>query len=117
MYYRDLLTNLDYADQRYYSSLHGRFVTADPYVASTKSVNPQSWNRYVYVLGNPSNYVDPRGLEACTWDPVINTLNCQIDNPPVPTNPNGPPPSSGGEQEAENQSHTPVAMIEEQVVE
>jgi RHS repeat-associated protein len=28
-YYRDQRTNLDYADQRYYSSVYGRFLTPD----------------------------------------------------------------------------------------
>src|SRR5947209_19598197 len=32
-YYRDG-TNLDYADQRYYSSIMGRFLTPDPYKAN-----------------------------------------------------------------------------------
>ena len=33
-YYQDSWTGLDYADQRYYAPGLGRFVTADPYVAS-----------------------------------------------------------------------------------
>jgi RHS repeat-associated protein len=35
-YARDTATNLDYADQRYYSSSLGRFMTPDPYAASAK---------------------------------------------------------------------------------
>jgi RHS repeat-associated protein len=52
---------LDYADQRYYASLYGRFATADP----AKSVNPKdpvSWNRYAYVGGDPVSRRDRRGL-------------------------------------------------------
>jgi len=43
----------------------GRFMTPDPYQASRAGgdlSNPQSWNRYAYVRGDPINYYDPRGL-------------------------------------------------------
>jgi len=57
---------LDYADQRYYDKASGRFLTADPYTASSGPGNPTSWNRYSYVLGDPVNWRDPRGLyEQC----------------------------------------------------
>jgi RHS repeat-associated protein len=59
-YVRDT-TGLDYADQRYYSSQHGRFLTADPYVAPSALGSPQSWNRYAYVHGDPVNFYDPTG--------------------------------------------------------
>jgi RHS repeat-associated protein len=62
-YYRDQRTNLDYADQRYYSSVYGRFLTADPYKASGGVSDPASWNRYAYTRGDPINRYDPRGLE------------------------------------------------------
>jgi RHS repeat-associated protein len=81
-YYRDgTSTGLDYAQQRYYAPSIGRFTTADPYIASASTVNPQSWNRYAYVNNDPVNLRDPEGLEAesvdgCTWDPTTNTLNC-----------------------------------------
>jgi RHS repeat-associated protein len=80
-YYRDG-TGLDYADQRYYSSIMGRFLTPDPYRSGGGSgmpINPQSWNRYAYVLNDPVNFVDPFGLQACTWDGATNTLNCPND--------------------------------------
>ncbi len=68
-YYRDKTTALDYADQRYYSALTGRFVTPDPYQASGGVAEPGSWNRYAYVEGDPVNFGDPRGLlrEACPF--------------------------------------------------
>ncbi|MBI1897281.1 MAG: RHS repeat-associated core domain-containing protein, partial [Acidobacteria bacterium] len=62
-YYRDGVTNLDYADQRYYSSQYGRFLTPDPYVASGGAADPGSWNRYAYVGGDPVNWIDRRGLD------------------------------------------------------
>lgn len=56
------------AEQRYYTSVLGRFMTPDPYKASAKGndpTRPQSWNRYVYVGGDPMNFNDPRGLTTC----------------------------------------------------
>jgi RHS repeat-associated protein len=58
-YWRDA-TGLDYAMNRYYSG--GRFMTPDPYVASSGPAEPASWNRYAYVEGDPVNYWDPGGL-------------------------------------------------------
>jgi len=79
-YTRDAATGLDYADQRYYASGLGRFMTPDPYRATAASPSdpktPQSWNRYMYVLGDPANYNDPMGLmtntdgETCLWIPI-----------------------------------------------
>ena len=66
-YTRDSATGLDYADQRYYSNQFGRFMSPDPYKSGTGSgdpANPQTWNRYAYVLGDPVNFKDPRGLDA-----------------------------------------------------
>jgi RHS repeat-associated protein len=62
-YFRDGFTGLDYADQRYYASGYGRFTKPDPGSAGSTN-NPQSLNRYSYVLGDPINNNDPRGL--CT---------------------------------------------------
>ena len=72
-YTRDGVDGLDYAQNRYYSSTWGRFLSADPYQASAKGANdpatPQSWNRYSYVLNDPGNYLDPKGtnLQAPSW--------------------------------------------------
>lgn len=56
---RDVETGLDYMQARYYSSLTGRFTSADTY--SGRAENPQTFNLYVYVLNNPLRYVDPTG--------------------------------------------------------
>lgn len=32
-------------------------------MASAKTVEPQSWNRYIYCINNPLNLIDPTGLE------------------------------------------------------
>jgi RHS repeat-associated protein len=63
-YTRDSATGMDYAQNRYYASQIGRFTTADPYRASAKRRNPQSWNRYAYVQGDPINGNDPSGLDC-----------------------------------------------------
>lgn len=68
-YFRDS-TNLDYAVQRYYSSIMGRFLTPDPAgVRAVSLANPQSWNRYSYVVNDPVNLTDPTGeiTEGLTW--------------------------------------------------
>jgi RHS repeat-associated protein len=67
-YYRDS-AGLDYAGQRYYSNVTGRFLTPDPGGLSTADPkDPGSWNRYAYVGGDPVNFRDPQGLFRC--------LNC-----------------------------------------
>jgi RHS repeat-associated protein len=62
-YTRDTLTGLDYAVNRYYSSIWGRFTSPDPYGGSVRLSNPQSWNRYSYVTSDPVNGHDPSGLD------------------------------------------------------
>ncbi len=69
-YTRDSATGNDYADQRYYSSALGRFMTRDR-GGRAKLRWPQSWNRYSYVWSDPINYRDSRGLDieyACDDD-------------------------------------------------
>ncbi len=52
-------TGLMYYRARYYAAGLGRFVQADTIVPNPG--NPQSFNRYAYVLNNPLRYVDPTG--------------------------------------------------------
>jgi RHS repeat-associated protein len=61
-YWTDSATGLDYANQRYFSSQFGRFMTPDPYLGSGDPRNPESWDRYVYTLDDPVNIYDPLGL-------------------------------------------------------
>jgi RHS repeat-associated protein len=63
-YNRDSYTGLDYADQRFYASTYGRFMTPDPYGGSARSGSPLTWNRYSYVMGDPVNHSDRRGLDC-----------------------------------------------------
>ncbi len=65
---RDSESNLDHTLFRKYSSNLGRWMTPDPAgLATVDPSNPQSWNRYAYVLNNPLSAVDPLGLQ-CVWD-------------------------------------------------
>jgi RHS repeat-associated protein len=61
-YLKDDETGLDFAENRMYENRHGRFTAVDPLLASGKSANPQTFNRYVYVGNNPLFLVDRNGL-------------------------------------------------------
>jgi RHS repeat-associated protein len=48
---------------RRYSPSQGRWISPDPAgVLASDPTNPQSWNRYAYVLNNPLLLTDPTGL-------------------------------------------------------
>ena len=61
---RDVETGLDYFGARYYGSMQGRFTSPDPLLSSGSVEDPQSWNRYSYVLNNPLALIDPDGLSS-----------------------------------------------------
>src|SRR5689334_12144096 len=48
---------------RFYSPYINRFLSADTLVSNP--ANPQSLNRYSYVLNNPLKYTDPTGHKEC----------------------------------------------------
>jgi len=52
---------IDYMHARYYRAAWGRFLSVDPVWVSAESGNPQSWNRYTYVMNDPLNHTDPSG--------------------------------------------------------
>lgn len=47
---------------RVYDPLIGRFISGDPFVQDP--TNGQNYNRYTYVLNNPTNLTDPTGFEC-----------------------------------------------------
>jgi RHS repeat-associated protein/uncharacterized repeat protein (TIGR01451 family) len=115
-YFRDP-AGVDYADQRYYASAGGRFLTADP--SGIKTADPKSpttWNRYGFVFGDPINFKDRHGRlgfaaaagddcdpgdpeDPCEPpvvppDPCDDVSLCGPDEPPPPPDPE-PPPDPG----------------------
>jgi len=62
-YERDSESGNDYAMARYYINRLGRFSSPD--LLNGSEENPQSLNRYVYVLNNPVSLTDSSGLDHC----------------------------------------------------
>jgi RHS repeat-associated protein len=57
-------TNLYDFMLREYRTAHGRWTSPDPAgLGVVDPTNPQTWNRYAYVLNNPTAMVDPLGLD------------------------------------------------------
>jgi RHS repeat-associated protein len=84
---RDSESGLDNFMKRYYGSSLGRFQTPDPLVLQRLPAraflahvsNPQSWNKYAYVMNNPLSLTDPTGLDfylTCT-STKNNASTCQ----------------------------------------
>jgi RHS repeat-associated protein len=65
---RDEETDLDYFNARYFGAALGRFISPDPENTGADPTDPQSWNGYAYVLGNPLNGKDVRGLSRIDYD-------------------------------------------------
>jgi RHS repeat-associated protein len=72
-YERDSESGNDYAMVRFYANRLARFSSPDSYSGSIS--NPQSLNRFAYVLNDPANFVDPLGLDT--------TVPCTIDGQPA----------------------------------
>jgi RHS repeat-associated protein len=71
----------DHAQFRNYSFTQGRWLAPDPYAGSYDFTNPQSFNRYAYVLNNPLTLTDPTGLHCavgtgCGGGDCANDPNC-----------------------------------------
>ena len=56
-------SGLMFYNARYYDPTIGQFVSPDTLVPDP--LNPMAYNRYMYVLGNPLNLVNPSGYSSC----------------------------------------------------
>ena len=74
----DTETATDHAQFRQYSNAQGRWLAPDPYSGSYDFLNPQSMNRYAYVLNIPFSYVDPLGQIATGCQTIIVTASGNI---------------------------------------
>ncbi|MCW5970180.1 MAG: hypothetical protein KIT57_16855 [Blastocatellales bacterium] len=81
-YERDSETGLDFAQARYYSSVQGRFTSADNFLNDTHTADPSSWNLYTGMRNNPLRYIDPTGelvqlvnIEGANRDELLKQLN------------------------------------------
>jgi RHS repeat-associated protein len=74
---RDSESGLDNFGARYNSFQYGRFMTPDPAgMMAADLQNPQTLNRYAYVLNNPLSFTDPTGLD-CAY---LNNSGTGIEN-------------------------------------
>ena len=72
-------SGLDYAYARFYSSRVGRFMSMDPLSGSIG--NPQSLNRYAYVMNDPVNMIDPSGMMGGNFRcKLLDTGDCEGGN-------------------------------------
>ncbi len=83
--HRDSETSLDPTHFRMYASGQGRWLTPDSLMGHP--FNPQTFDRYSYAGGNPTNRVDPAGLYpiqygGCVYDETDFFVNGQYDSSP-----------------------------------
>ena len=104
MPYYDPVTNTSLTPFRLQSHNLGRWLSPDPLGGNV--TNPQSLNRYAYVINNPTSLTDPLGLQGCDpGDPdCCDPFDPTCTPPPSPCNPEEdpwdcqwqPPPSGPG---------------------
>jgi RHS repeat-associated protein len=73
----DTESNSEHTLYRQMSGTQGRWLSADPYAGSMNLTAPQTLNRYVYVMNNPGNLIDFKGLDAggiCGLENQINGI-------------------------------------------
>jgi RHS repeat-associated protein len=66
---------------REHSPSQGRWISPDPDgAAAVDMTNPQTWNRYAYVVNSPLSLIDPLGLDPpCTED--MDGVPCMVSPP------------------------------------
>src|SRR5437763_1205748 len=63
--FHDSESNTEHTLFRQLSTTQGRWLSPDPYSGSMDLTNPQSLNRYAYVLNSPIDFTDPLALGDC----------------------------------------------------
>jgi RHS repeat-associated protein len=66
--------SIDYMHARYYNGNLGRFLSVDP--GPSHPEQPQSWNRYAYVMNTPMNQVDRNGRCGESASFIGPTISC-----------------------------------------
>ena len=72
--YQREASGLDYALNRYYSSVCGRFLSSDPAGAASPD-NPGSRNQYAYVGGDPINLHVPKACSLPCHRDALNSIS------------------------------------------
>ena len=88
---------------REYRTAHGRWTSPDPAGrGAVDPTNPQTWNRYAYVMNNPLSSVDPLGLSTncdsvsyTIWDATLHNVGGFITVVAVTCDSGGAPGSPG----------------------
>ena len=74
--------DLDYMHARFFNEWPGRFTSVDP--LGGNGHEPQSWNRYNYVLGNPLKLIDPTGMaevDRCSTGYCFGSITVTAEDP------------------------------------
>ncbi|MBI2045786.1 RHS repeat-associated core domain-containing protein [Candidatus Pacearchaeota archaeon] len=79
-------SGLYYYGARYYEPASGRFISPDPISGSIE--NPQSLNKYSYVLNNPNKFVDPSGMDYEPKQDATNVASSSISSSLAPVSSN-----------------------------
>jgi RHS repeat-associated protein len=73
---RDAISDEGDTPNREYHQKQGRWISPDPAgLAAADLTNPQSWNRYAYVVNNPLTNIDPDGMDCIYIDPDTNEFH------------------------------------------
>ena len=99
-------SNTFHAQFRNYNLSMGRWLSPDPYDGSYDLTNPQSFNRYAYVLNNPLSFKDPSGLDCQATE---GGWECDPGDPSDPSQPSDPTdPTDPGQNQGNPNDQQPV---------